>query len=125
MALFNSKTYLKDLESTKSKDLSEKALKKFKEDVFPCVDYPDDILQRERKISLIKILDDLFGNHTVDGELNYLTLLDAIHDLLCKNQLNELEYTYMVQILSFYIYHTVLFNKTLDLQVIADIICKS
>ncbi|MBP2201918.1 hypothetical protein J3E07_001358 [Methanococcus voltae] len=113
---------LQFLYNLNSENSPEATMNLFRDRLLPYLDYPNDIIQKNRKIELIKILDDLFGAHTSNGELDYLSILDSIHDLLCNNQIVEVEYTYMIQILSFCTYNVVLFDKNLDLQIICNII---
>ncbi|MBP2143968.1 hypothetical protein J2127_001137 [Methanococcus voltae] len=115
-------TILQVLHNLSSENSPEATVNLFKERLLPYLDYPNDIMQKNRKIELVKILDDLFGTHTSDGELDYLRILDSIHDLLCNNQIDEVEYTYMIQILSFCTYNVVLFGKNIDLRIICRII---
>ncbi|ACX72418.1 conserved hypothetical protein [Methanocaldococcus vulcanius M7] len=89
----------------------------------PYVDYPENVIPKHRKKALLKALDKKIGEHTDEnGVLDYQSVLDELYDSCFEeNEINGAEYTFLVQVLSFYVYHLVVVEDPLDIKRLAEI----
>ncbi|MBW9222112.1 hypothetical protein KKP97_03590 [Methanothermococcus sp. SCGC AD-155-C09] len=89
--------------------------KNITEELKPYVDYP---IEKDRKKELLKALDKKIGECTNEnGQLNFQEVLDEIYDSCFEHkEINAIEYTYLIQVLSLYAYHIVITGTPIDLE---------
>jgi hypothetical protein len=84
----------------------------------PYVDYPENVIPKHRKKALLKALDKKIGEYTDEnGILDYQSVLDELYDSCFEeNEINGAEYTFLVQVLSLYIYHLIVLGSPLEIE---------
>ena len=93
---------------------SEKPKHNIVEHLCPYIDYP---IEKSRKKELLKALDKTMGEHTENGNLNFKKVIDEVYDSCFElNEITPVEYTYLVQVLSLYVYHVVVAGVPIDLE---------
>ncbi|MBP2173116.1 hypothetical protein [Methanococcus voltae] len=68
------------------------------------VDYPNEVISKNRKKELIDSLDELIGECSTNEELNYKKVLNQLYESCFSSKvINEVEYTYLIQLMTFYV----------------------
>jgi len=90
---------------------SEDIIKELK----PYIEYP---IEKSRKKELLKALDKKIVECTDEnGQLNFQEVLDEIYDSFFEvGEVDGIEYTFLVQVLSLYIYHVIIAGVPIDLE---------
>ncbi|AEH06318.1 hypothetical protein [Methanothermococcus okinawensis] len=104
MGIFNKN---RKAETSKNIDIVEK--------LKPYVDYP---IEKDRKKELLKALDKKIEEYTNEnGILDFQEVLDELYDSCFEiKEINGVEYTFLVQVLSLYIYHVIITGAPIDLE---------
>jgi len=81
----------------------------------PYVDYPID---KGRKKELLKALDRKIGEYTNDkGQLDFQGVIDELYESCFEHkEITTIEYTYLIQVVSLYVYHIVIAGVPIDLK---------
>lgn len=104
-----------------SEPTKEHAGKNYLPELRPFIAFPYQIIPKDRQKILVNCVDDAIGQATTENLQNEKILdhkmaLNLIHDTLDDKEISVIEYTFMIQILNYYVFHMAVTGVPLNLK---------